>query len=295
MKSKQAAVFLLALNLLAGCARAPHADEAATVDGALPEEDSGGFIVLGADEAGAPSANTRQADTGVARGGGGTPDAGSALDAGTGGTPMGAPEAGTAAVTPSGTNNPAMGTDSGTAPELDAGPPAAPPDASSVEPIADAGSAEPVDTGASQAEPPCLPGTYVGVFDGQVQALFGIFTADLTGTITITLALSADGELLKIEDGALSGTDQRGSPIAAKVTGTLNCTTKTFQEIHLTDGTYMGSDPIFGGPPQTITFDGSATGMYFDDPPSAQGRWQVQADSLGLPTGSGTWTARIVN
>jgi len=182
----------------------------------------------------------------------------------------------------------------------DAGEPdAAPSPLDAGAPRSDAGSSMPRDAGGPGPVLPdagtgCVPGTYTGVFNGDISALFGIIHIAIQGNITIGLHGIAGGDTLEVRNGSLRGSDQSGNPLEARITGRLNCRTKLLEDSKLLDGAYTRRDPIWGGPPTTIGFAGIATGTFYDGPPSAQGRWEV-LNERGTRGGSGTWTARLEN
>jgi hypothetical protein len=145
----------------------------------------------------------------------------------------------------------------------------------------------PVDAGLS-----CVPGTYKGVFAGDISALLGIIKREVSGTISIDIALSGSASRLEIRNGTLSGKDSMGFPVRAVVSGTLNCETKRLENGRLTEGVYEGNDPITNRP-STTQFSGTCTANYTTDPPSASGGWDVQ-NRLGTRGGEGTWSATLV-
>ena len=208
---------------------------------------------------------------------GGGPTAPARADDAGGGTAMG--------------NGPA---DAGTVPPVsaeDAGPP--PPtvvDASSP-PVVDAGPPPAVDAGRVG----CLPGLYKGKFKGEISALLGLVMIEVGGDITIEVDLvGAPADRLRIRNGLLQGTDtsEQRNPLFARISGVLNCSTKQLENGTITDGTYNRVDPIWGGPPTTTTFTGTVTATYSDNPPSADGTWQVQ-NATGTRTSIGTWNAAL--
>lgn len=140
----------------------------------------------------------------------------------------------------------------------------------------------------------CIPGRYVGAFAGEISALLGLIRLDITGTISLEIAATANGDQLQIKNGKLMGTDQDGNPLTALVSGTLNCATLKLENGRITEGAYNRVDPIFGGPPSTTNFSGTATATYnpTQNPPSAQGKWEVK-NSDESRGGSGSWTATL--
>ena len=119
---------------------------------------------------------------------------------------------------------------------------------------------------------------------------------DISGTISVEIAAPAGSSppnLLPIRNGELEGADQDGNPIRAVVTGTLNCANRTLDNGRITDGAYRRPDPLLPfAPPTTTRFSGTLTARYRADPPSAQGRWEVENES-GLRAGTGSWSVAL--
>lgn len=245
-----------------------------------------------------------------------TPDPGAARDAGTGrdagprdqttGRRDGGAPTSDASVRDDGAQDPASdpnarvdagvrdaGLDAGTTAGRDAAAPnnAAPLDAGTAKP-ADA-PVTPPDAGVL-ARKGCVPGTYRGVFEGDITALLGHVHIRISGDLLIDLTGAVGATQLEVRNGRLQGTDQSGNPIEARVTGRVDCRTLQLTGGLLSSGSYRRRDPIWGGPAVTIGFRGVATGTFFDDPASAIGRWEV-VNERGTRSGSGTWTARIQN
>lgn len=162
----------------------------------------------------------------------------------------------------------------------------------------DAGSkvpAEPVDAGAHDAgKVGCLPGTYVGSFEGEISALLGAIRIEVAGDITIDVELSGTVDRLTVRKGVLQGTDTSAdkNPLFARIGGVLNCATKKLERGTITDGTYNRVDPIWGGPPTTTTFSGTIAGIYSTNPPAAVGTWMVE-NATGTRQSMGTWNAAL--
>jgi hypothetical protein len=185
---------------------------------------------------------------------------------------------------PSGGDAAAGGSDAGTAQSSprdagsDAG--AAPRDAGGLGPAADGAVSE------------CVAGTYRGVFAGNVQflpgigGLLGLLSADITGTLEITVEADALGSVLIAKNGKVHGTDQDGNPVDADLTGSLDCTTKKLVNGKLVNGKYVRSGLI------NTSFSGTISGNYSADPPSASGTWETSAGVL--EGGGGTWSATLV-
>jgi len=156
------------------------------------------------------------------------------------------------------------------------------------------GSTVPSDAGMGTSPLGCVAGTYRGVFNGDISALGGFVQIRIAGDTTIDLTGTVGARELAIQNGKLQGADQSGNPIEARITGRVDCRTHQVLNGQLLSGSYRRRDPIWGGLPITVGFSGRATGTFFDDPPSAIGRWEVTNDR-GTRSGSGTWTARIQN
>ena len=170
-------------------------------------------------------------------------------------------------------------------PPMEAGPP----------PTPEAGPPEagPPDAGPADAGLRCIPGTYSGAFAGEISALFGIIRIDIQGTISIDISPPAEStDQLPIRNGKLDGKDTENNPITATISGTINCTTRRLENGRILNGMYTRRDPIYGGPPRTVGFNGTATAIYNLDPPSATGQWEV-VNETGLRAGSGTWSTTL--
>ncbi|HVZ34783.1 MAG TPA: hypothetical protein VG963_20290 [Polyangiaceae bacterium] len=160
----------------------------------------------------------------------------------------------------------------------------------------DSGAVVPADAGAESGSSDidaglgCVAGTYRGVFEGIISAFFGLVQIEISGTISIEVPLSGSGDMFSIQNGKIDGADQDHNPIAATVLGTVNCTTGKIENGQLVDGTYTRPD-LFGTTTTTITFAGTVDGTYYNNPPSAIGRWQAAGSDMA--TGSGTWTASL--
>ena len=166
----------------------------------------------------------------------------------------------------------------------DAAGPQAEEDAAQPQPEEDAAQPEP------DPEPPgpeCVPGTYVGRFDGFITWLLFV-TFPVSGDISITVSTASTGDDLVLEDGRIDGSDDEGNPITADVVGTFNCATKKLEGGRLENGLYVRSG--YG----EVRFQGLVTADYQSDPPSAQGTWQtVQSGGLSLEQAKGNWSATL--
>lgn len=182
--------------------------------------------------------------------------------------------------------------DAGPAKDASQPPPPPPPPVDASSPDASAPDASgPVEAGMPGRR--CPPGTYAGSFSGEISALLGLVRIDITGTISIDIGEpEPNGQLLPIRNGKLMGKDQDDNPINAVITGTLNCGTLRLDNGRISGGTYTRRDPLWGGPPTTVRFTGSATATFNLDPPSATGRWEVENEN-GLRGGSGVWSATL--
>jgi hypothetical protein len=140
----------------------------------------------------------------------------------------------------------------------------------------------------------CLAGTYKGSFEGEISALLGAIRIDVAGDMTIDVELSGAGDRLMIRTGVLQGTDtsDQKNPLFARISGTLNCATKKLENGTISDGTYNRVDPIWGGPPTTTTFAGTAAGSYSTSPPAAYGTWMVK-NGTGTRTSMGTFNVTL--
>ena len=177
--------------------------------------------------------------------------------------------------------------DAGSGPEDAAVPePEEDADAAQPEPEEDAAVPEP-EQDAAPPGPDCVPGTYVGRFDGFITWLLFV-TFPVSGDISITVATSSTGDNLVLEDGRIDGSDDEGNPITADVVGTFNCATKKLEGGRLENGLYVRSG--YG----EVHFQGLVTADYQSDPPSAQGTWQtVQSGGLSLEQAKGNWSATL--
>jgi len=140
----------------------------------------------------------------------------------------------------------------------------------------------------------CLAGIYKGGFEGEISALLGAIRIDVAGEMTIEVELSGSGDRLTIRSGVLQGTDTSAdkNPLFARIAGTLNCATKKLENGVISDGTYNRVDPIWGGPPTTTTFSGTAAGSYSTSPPAAYGTWMVK-NGNGTRTSMGTFNVTL--
>jgi len=178
-------------------------------------------------------------------------------------------------------------------PVVDAGRPPPDPeppiDAGAPPPVVDAG----VDVGPVVVDAGrrvgCLPGLYKGKFEGEISALLGAVRIDVSGDISIDVELGGSGDRLTIRTGVLQGTDtsEQKNPLFARIGGVLNCASGQLENGTITDGTYNRVDPIWGGPPTTTNFSGTANAVYSTDPPSAKGTFQVR-NNIGTRTSMGT-------
>lgn len=176
-------------------------------------------------------------------------------------------------------------------PPMEAGPPPTP---EAGLPEAGLPEAGPAEAGAPDAGVRCIPGTYSGSFSGEISALFGIIRIDISGTISIDITPpAASSDQLPIRNGKLDGKDSENNPIVATISGTLNCTTRRLENGRITNGMYTRRDPIYGGAPRTVGFNGVATAVYNLDPPSAAGQWEV-VNETGLRAGSGAFSTTLV-
>lgn len=156
--------------------------------------------------------------------------------------------------------------------------------------------ASPPDSSVPPEEAPCPPGVYAGAFAGEISALLGFVRIDISGTISVEIAAPSDGsreDMLPIRNGKLEGTDQDGNPIRAVVTGTLNCERRRLEAGRIIEGAYRRPDPLVPfAPPTTTRFSGTITATYSDDPPSVQGRWEVENES-GRRGGTGSLSVTL--
>jgi len=139
----------------------------------------------------------------------------------------------------------------------------------------DAGTTKPVSLPAAPGVAQrCKPGRYQGAFKGQiVQADVGSLMLD--GTITLELALSADGKTMDVSSSSVEATDVVGTPIHAEVDGNVDC-----NSLQLGSGTLQGR---YGreGDATTIGFQGTVSGTYDDEPTSLRGTWSVGSSASG--------------
>jgi len=154
-----------------------------------------------------------------------------------------------------------------------------------------------VDASAVVAEPVgppavCRPGTYAGVFAGELRALLGIARVEISGALRFALPTAGGGKLA-LQSGLLSGRDSEGNPINATISGTLNCVTGQIEGGRLTGGTYTRPDPVLRGRTTTAQFTGVTVGTFSDDPPSAKGSWALDPDRSAR-SGSGTWSVSLM-
>lgn len=138
----------------------------------------------------------------------------------------------------------------------------------------------------------CRPGTYAGVFAGEIRALLGIVRVTISGTLRFELPAATSGNLV-LQNGTLDGKDSDGHPLKARVSGTLNCATGELEGGRLTNGTYTRPDPVLRGRTTTAQFTGVTSGVMRGDPPAAQGSWAVD-NERNTRTGSGSWSAQLV-
>jgi hypothetical protein len=111
-----------------------------------------------------------------------------------------------------------------------------------------------------------------------------VVNIDIKGDISIDALSAAEGDVLTIDHGKVTGTDTDGNPVTADVTGTLDCRTKQLMNGALTNGVYTRK--IIN---QTVNFSGSAQAVYNPgNPPSVNGVWQT---SGGVEMGNGTFNA----
>jgi hypothetical protein len=118
----------------------------------------------------------------------------------------------------------------------------------------------------------CLPGLYVGTFEGNVAGMVA------TGTVSLTLEAVSEGTgeftTLVIRDGHVEG-EANGAPYTADVTGELDCETARLMDGRLENGTYRG-----------FAWSGTTEARY--DPIAhafVEGTWTATAGSAG------TWGA----
>jgi hypothetical protein len=115
----------------------------------------------------------------------------------------------------------------------------------------------------------CLPGTYSGQFNCQMNAGGAFPSGPITGPVSFVLKSSANGEFLEIENGTLTGT---GSLVqfTADLVGKLDCATDRFHA-DAVNGTF------FGG-----TFSGTLDGRLDRATQTLSGTWSL-ASSLSPP------------
>jgi hypothetical protein len=127
----------------------------------------------------------------------------------------------------------------------------------------------------------CLPGEYLGQFQGSVLA-GGFIPIQTSGTVDLTLDTTG-GEFFAIMNGQLSG-DASGNPYSADLVGTLDCSALKLEMGQVQNGKVTVSGLVFHfvGPltadydPQTVSF--------------VNGTWNIK-EPTGPGTGSGTWQA----
>jgi hypothetical protein len=176
--------------------------------------------------------------------------------------------------------------------------------------VAGTGGSDPVDAGGSDARPvvdvakpdlifdwpetvpglKCKPGRYHGTFDGIYASSATVFPLPIpvAGDIDLTLVQSANGEVLEITNGKLSGTADLIFPFAADLLGKLNCkVSKLDPATALKNGHYIVLGLMF-------PFEGPFLGDY-DKAAAAfvNGTWDVKEPNP-IYGGAGSWTATWV-
>jgi hypothetical protein len=142
------------------------------------------------------------------------------------------------------------------------------------------------DAGTEPAAPDCQPGTYGGTFSGTISVL-GFLNIPISGTISIGALSSTDGEVLNIDDGKVTGTDQDGNPVSADVFGLLRCATRQLEGGELRNGVYVRENIN-----QTVNFEGTVEATYVPGTmPRVMGSWRTQG---GLEMGTGPFDAVLV-
>ncbi len=176
--------------------------------------------------------------------------------------------------------------------------------------IAGAGGSDPVDAGASDARTvidaakpdvifdwpetvpglKCKPGRYQGTFVGTYASSATIFPLPIpvAGDINLTLVQTANGEVLEITNGKLSGTADLIFPFSADLVGKLNCkVSKLDPSTALKNGFYV----VLG---VNFPFEGPFLGDY-DKVAAAfvNGAWDVKEPNP-IYGGTGSWEATWV-
>jgi hypothetical protein len=133
----------------------------------------------------------------------------------------------------------------------------------------------------------CKPGRYQGTFTGTYASSAAVIPlpVPVSGDINLTLVQTANGEVLEITNGKLSGTADLVFPFSADLIGKLNCkVSKLDPATALKNGNYV----VLG---INFSFEGSFLGDY-DKVTSAfvNGSWDVKEPNP-IYGGTGMWTA----
>jgi hypothetical protein len=141
----------------------------------------------------------------------------------------------------------------------------------------------------------CKAGHYVGQYSCRLYIIqtSGPGAFDISGSVDMQLEQTADGELLKIENGTFSSDTLAAIPVHADIVGQLDCATSKFDGM-LENGTFSVALDLpvpftqgtFEGP-LSADYDKSAAQM-------ANGAWNMTGE-LDLFPGScmnGTWSAQ---
>jgi hypothetical protein len=136
----------------------------------------------------------------------------------------------------------------------------------------------------------CKAGRYQGTFTGTYASSATIIPlpVPVSGDINLTLVQSANGEVLEITNGKLSGVADLVFPFSADLVGKLNCkTSKLDPSTALKNGTYV----VLGF---NFFFEGSFLGDYNKTIPAFQnGLWDVKEPNP-IYGGTGMWTANWI-
>lgn len=124
----------------------------------------------------------------------------------------------------------------------------------------------------------CVPGLYVGEFEGPVTFSVGSVNS-VSGSMRAQLVPVPSGNDLEVRDGMMVGEDASGLGMSSGWTGRLNCATKSLENAKHENGSWDNGS----------RFEGTLEGTYSLDSSSLSGTWRVESAEIPLAGGNGTW------
>ncbi len=129
----------------------------------------------------------------------------------------------------------------------------------------------------------CVAGTYVGAFTCEMR-WDTLPVGFVTGPVSFTLEQSPSGEFLLIQDGTLTGQTDFGIVFTSHLTGSLDCSTDSFQA-QVSEGVY-GMPPLLFG-----TFAGTLEAPLDRTTQTLAGTWSLYDEWNPTMPCTGPWNA----